>query len=201
MLSMPTSDKSYHHGDLRRALIATGMEVLAESGPASLSLREIARRLGVSHNAPSRHFATRQALLAAIAIAGYEDLSARTANAGERAQSTEEAMVRRGLAYVGFALERPALFRLMFSDQIDRKAYRDLDLTAQTSLLALMPQVSAAYGERSLREATLAAWSMVHGLAQLLIDNQPPPELRAGRSDLKLAEATLRAMAHIISRP
>jgi AcrR family transcriptional regulator len=198
---MATSDKTYHHGDLRRALIATGMKVLAESGPAGLSLREVARRLGVSHSAPSRHFATREALLAAIAVAGYENLSARTAQAGKQAASADEAMVQRGLAYVGFALKHPALFRLMFSDHVDRKAHPDLAATAQGSLAALMPQVSAAYGEQALPEATLAAWSMVHGLAQLLIDSQPPPELRGGRGNLELAEATLRAMAHIISRP
>lgn len=198
---MTTSDNTYHHGDLRRALIATGTKVLAESGPAGLSLREVARRLGVSHNAPSRHFATREALLAAIAVAGYENLSARTAQAGKQAASADEAMVQRGLAYVGFALKHPALFRLMFSDHVDRKAHPDLAATAQASLTALMPQVSAAYGEQALPEATLAAWSMVHGLAQLLVDSQPPPELRGGRSDLELAEATLRAMARIIARP
>lgn len=177
-----------------------GHRVLAESGAAGLSLREIARRLGVSHNAPSRHFPTREALLAAIGAAGYQDLAARVAQAGDRALPAEEAMVHRGLAYVGFALEHPALFRLMFSNDLDRSAFPELARQADASLKALMPHIADAYGDTFLPDAALAAWSMVHGLAQLLIDRQPPHELRAGRSDLDVAEAALRAMASAIGR-
>src|SRR5690242_9953019 len=116
-LSMTTS-RPYHHGDLRRQLIAVGEEVLAERGIAALSLREVARRLGVSHNAPFKHFASREALLAAIAEEGFGDLTARLAGA-MAVDDPRQAMTGRALAYVTFALERPAVFRLMFGGQVD----------------------------------------------------------------------------------
>ena len=191
---MTTSDKPYHHGDLRRALLATGEDVLAEVGSANLSLREVARRLGVSHNAPSRHFASREALLAAIALAGLDALTLRLAEA-ETAGSAAEGMVRRGLAYVAFALERPAVFRLIFSDVIDRAAFPDFAAAAAASLARLKTLIAAAYGPEALPEATLAAWSTVHGLAMLLLDDQATEDLRAGRGNLQLAEATLTALS------
>lgn len=186
---MPTSRRNYHHGDLRRALIEEGTAILAETGPAGLSLREVARRLGVSHNAPYRHFATREALLAAIAAAGYDALAEQTDKAAGD-------MTARGLAYIGFALKHPAIFRLMFSDLIDRSAFPDLAAAAERSLERASRAIGAAYGSEP--EAVMAAWSFVHGLAQLLLDGQPPEGLRRGRSDLAFARATLAAMARAL---
>jgi AcrR family transcriptional regulator len=188
---MPTSRKNYHHGDLRRALISEGTAMLAETGPAALSLREVARRLGVSHNAPYRHFATREALLAAIAASGFDEL----------AEATDKAaadMKARGLAYIAFALEHPAVFRLMFSDLIDRAAFPELAVAATNGLERAAGAIGAAYGDEP--EAVMAAWSFVHGLAQLLLDGQAPRNLRRGRSDLTLAKATLAAMAEALAK-
>ncbi len=183
---MPTSRKDYHHGDLRRALIAEGTAMLGEIGPAGLSLREIARRLGVSHNAPYRHFDTREALLAAIATAGYEALAEQTGKAAGD-------MAARGFAYVAFALKHPAVFRLMFSDLIDRSAFPEFSVAAQVSLDRASREIGTAYGNEP--EAVMAAWSFVHGLAQLLLDGQVPESLRRGRSDISFAKATLASMA------
>jgi AcrR family transcriptional regulator len=183
---MPTLHRKYHHGDLRRALIAEGTAMLAESGPAALSLREIARRLGVSHNAPYRHFATRDSLLAAISVAGYEALA-------ERTGAASDGMIAQGLSYVAFALEHPAVFRLMFSDLVDHAAFPELAAAANTSLDRASRAIGAAYGGEP--EAIMAAWSLVHGLAQLLLDGQAPESLRRGRSDLAFARDTLAAMA------
>jgi AcrR family transcriptional regulator len=188
-----TTSKPYHHGDLRRQLIAVGEEVLAERGIAALSLREVARRLGVSHNAPFKHFASREALLAAIAEEGFGDLTARLADAmvGE----PREAMTSRALAYVTFALERPAVFRLMFGGQVDAAQHPSLAERAETSLRGITRHIAGAYGEDALDEATLSAWAFVHGLANLLLDGQISEGMRKGRSNDELARAVIDAMA------
>ena len=196
---MTTSVKPYHHGDLRRQLIAVGEEVLAERGLAALSLREVARRLGVSHNAPFKHFASREALLAAIAEQGFEDLAERQAAA--RAGATSDAMVSRGLVYVTFALERPALFRLMFGGELDRSQHPGLAARAERSLAQITRHIGETFGEEAAEDATLSAWAFVHGLSHLLLDGQIPPALRAGRSDAELATAVMAAMAHGLGHP
>src|SRR5690349_3579164 len=100
---------TYHHGDLRPALLKAAGRVLEKEGPAALSLRELARRAGVSHNAPYRHFADREALLAALAADGFRMLGEVLGVASSR---------HRGEAYVRFALEHPQLFRLMFGGHL-----------------------------------------------------------------------------------
>src|SRR5690348_15474902 len=112
MLPMSTSKRvkqSYHHGDLRQALLDAALELLEKQGPEALVLREVARRAGVSHNAPYRHFASREELLAGLAARGFGEF-------GKRVQSAQGGGKGTGMgeAYVGFALEHPQLFRLMF---------------------------------------------------------------------------------------
>jgi len=196
---MPTSAKPYHHGDLRRQLIAVGEEVLAERGLAALSLREVARRLGVSHNAPFKHFSSREALLAAMAEQGFEDLAERQARAA--AEGADQVMLGRGLVYVMFALERPALFRLMFGGEVDRTRFPALAERAETSLRQVTRHMGEAFGEEAVGDVTLSAWAFVHGLANLLLDGQIPPGLRADRSDEELAKAVIAAMAHGLGYP
>jgi len=146
-----STSRSYHHGDLRAALLAAAGEVLEKQGLASLSLREVARRAGVSHNAPYRHFPDRDSLLAALAAQGFEQFG----DALEKRPRREM-----GEAYVEFALEHPQRFRLMFSGvhgASDQRAYEAL----KTSFADL--------GENA-RYAAAAAWALVHGLSQLLLD-------------------------------
>src|SRR5262245_4715846 len=100
--------KAYHHGDLRAALLQAGGNLLEKEGLDALSLREVARRAGVSHNAPYRHFPDRDRLLAALAEEGFAELGRTLAEAGKRGPR------ERGEAYVGFALAHPQRFRLMF---------------------------------------------------------------------------------------
>jgi AcrR family transcriptional regulator len=194
-----TTSKPYHHGDLRRQLIAVGEEVLAERGLAGLSLREVARRVGVSHNAPFKHFASREALLAAMAEAGFEDLGQRLAAADD--QPNQAYIVARGMAYVSFALDRPTLFRLMFSGEIDMDRFPELAQRAEWSLGAVGGRIADAFGSDAVEDATLSAWAFVHGLAHLLLDGQIPPEMRGGRTDQELAKAVVAAMAHGLGFP
>jgi AcrR family transcriptional regulator len=165
----PRSD--YHHGDLRRALVAAALELVAGEGAEALSLREVARRARVSHNAPYRHFPSRAALLAAVAAAGFEALAATLAAVGER--GTAAARLRAlGKAYIAFATENGALYRLMFGGAIEPSADAALAEAAERAFEPLRRAVAAIEPQAPLREATLSAWAFVHGLAHLALDRQ-----------------------------
>lgn len=155
------STSTYHHRDLRPALLRTAARLLEKEGAAGLSLRELARRAGVSHNAPYRHFPDREALLAALAAEGFGRLGEALAQASGRAM---------GEAYVRFALEHPQLFRLMFGGHLALARHRALAEAAGRPYQAL---VEAFRGQPSIavpEMAAAAAWSLVHGLAHLLLD-------------------------------
>src|SRR4030088_2102693 len=116
---MSTSKATYHHGDLRAALVRAAIQLLEESGETDLSLRAVARRAGVSPAAPYRHYADREALVSAVAAVGYRELAERLA-AAHPAPATPEQLASVAVAYVQFALEQPALFRMMFGEPCDR---------------------------------------------------------------------------------
>jgi len=166
--------RSYHHGDLRHALIAAARRILEERGSSAVSLREVARTAGVSHNAPYRHFPTREAMLAAVAMEGFAELA--QALRGAQAAGSLRAM---GQAYVDFALANRGLFRLMFGEEIRKSGHPALMETAQAAL-SLLNTAIAPSGRWPERAATVAAWSLVHGLAQLILDGQLADELTDG---------------------
>ena len=141
---------TYHHGDLRAAVLSAAAKMIESEGLPGLSVREAARRAGVSHAAPYRHFPRRGALLAALAADGFVELE--KALEGKAGRSLGE-------AYVRFALERPQRFRLMFASRRPeaRAGYEKL----KARLAGLGSEVEAA---------AAAAWSLVHGLALLAID-------------------------------
>lgn len=150
---------TYHHGDLRAALLRASSQVLEKEGITGLSLRDVARRAGVSHNAPYRHFPDRDALLAALAAEGFVTLA--EAMRGHRGREMGE-------AYVRFALEHPQRFRLMFGGLLKLDDYPELRDSARASYAAL----EKAFAGQGIDEkiAAAAAWSLVHGLAHLLLD-------------------------------
>ena len=149
---------TYHHGDLRATLLRAAGKALEKDGLGGLSLRAAARRAGVSHNAPYRHFPDREALLAALAAEGFALL------AQEMHGQTGQAM---GEAYVRFALEHPERFRLMFGGALPIGRYAELRAAAERTYQAL---VEALKEVPRPTLAAAAAWSLVHGLAQLLLD-------------------------------
>src|SRR5579859_2135830 len=162
---MSTSKATYHHGDLRAALLHAAMELLEESGEADLSLRAVARRAGVSAAAPYRHYADREALVSAVAAVGYRELAERL-EAADPAPSTPEQLASVAIAYVQFALERPALFRIMFGEPCDRDNDERSTAAAGVSLYV------RAIAERTFPQAdpdaiATAIWALVHGLAFL----------------------------------
>ncbi len=170
---------NYHHGDLRRALIGAAIDLLTEGAPADLTLRGAALRAGVSQASPYRHFTDKAALLAAVAEEGFEALNAAVARATEAAGADAlERFRHHGMAYVRFALEHPAHYRVMFGAEIpDKQAYPGLGEAAERGHRALEQSVRECQEAGYIREgepepmATIA-WSMVHGLALLLIDRQ-----------------------------
>jgi AcrR family transcriptional regulator len=170
MSSMSTTKQSYHHGDLRTALVRAAVELLEESGEADLSLRAVARRAGVSPAAPYRHYADREALVSAVAAVGYRELAERLTSV-HPSPSTPDQLARVAIAYVQFALERPALFRIMFGEPCDRDNHERVAATAAVS------QYVRAIVERTFPQSDTAAlataiWALVHGLAFLHLDGK-----------------------------
>lgn len=193
---MSTSSR-YHHGDLRAALVVAATAMLEQEGHEALSLREAARRAGVSHNAPYRHFADREALLAAVAADGFRALAAAMAQASG---SGRIALRGVGEAYVAFAVARPRLFTLMFGAGLDAGAHPELQ-EAMGKVFAHLAEGFGARGDGNPRPAMIAAWSVVHGLAHLLIDARLGPRLTSGRDVRTLTQAVLDAFAAGIAKP
>lgn len=167
------SRRPYHHGDLRNALLVHAVEAVLESGPARLSLRDLARRAGVSHAAPAHHFGDKAGLLAAMAAEGFRMLGDRLTEVLEETGSFLEV----GVAYVEFAVERRAHVEVMFRTDLydaahpDVAAARDVAAAALTRGVATLP--TSAVGADP-RLAGLAAWSLVHGFAGLWIGGALP---------------------------
>ena len=177
--SSPT--RAYHHGDLREALIEASETLLAERGVEGFTLREVARRAGVSPAAPAHHFGDVRGLLTAVAIRAFEELTARLTAADLAAGADRRARLRaQGEAYVRFALARPGRFGLMFA--VARLDGENLELQRQGD--AAFAVLERAVAGRAAGEGTgcgpsadpppdaFVAWSLVHGFARLALDGQ-----------------------------
>jgi AcrR family transcriptional regulator len=164
------SRAAYHHGDLRAALVRAALELLEESGESALSLRAAARRAGVSPAAPYRHYADREALVSAVAAVGYRDLAQRLA-AAHPSPSTPEQLISVAVAYVQFALQRPALFRLMFGEPCDRDNDERVAATAAVSTY-VRGIVERSFPGADPEALATAIWALVHGLAFLHLDGK-----------------------------
>jgi len=160
----------YHHGDLRAACLRAAMELLEEGGEASLSLRAVARRAGVSPAAPYRHYADREALVSAVAAVGFHELGDRL-TAADASPSAALQLTQVAIAYVQFALERPALFRIMFGEPCDSD--NEERAAAATAVSAYVREVARRGFPRADADAlTIALWALVHGLAFLHLDGK-----------------------------
>lgn len=160
----------YHHGDLRAALVRGALELLEESGSLELSLRAVARRVGVAPSAPYRHYADREALLSAVAAVGYRELAESLA-AAHPSPSTADDLAAVAVAYVQFALQRPALFRVMFGEPCDRGSTERVAATEAIAAYVTAIVRNAFPGAEPGALAT-AVWALVHGLAFLHLDGK-----------------------------
>jgi AcrR family transcriptional regulator len=163
--------RGYHHGDLRRALLDAAEALMAE-GTDDPSLRAVARRAGVSHAAPYKHFADRHALRAGVAERGFAALGQAMTEAAETAHR-DERMRAIGRAYVAFALARPARYRLMFGPEFAQgRGTPELDRAARAAFDALLATQGRGDAPAGDRTKAVAYWSLVHGLATLMIDGR-----------------------------
>jgi AcrR family transcriptional regulator len=151
---------TYHHGDLRTALLRSSSKILEKEGLTRLSLREAARRAGVSHNAPYRHFPNRESLLAGIAAEGFSML-------GEALKSISGKAM--GEAYVRFALKHPQRFRLMFGGSLPIGKHAALREAADKAYQALVDSFRPYADAQQAQVAAAAAWSLAHGLSHLIL--------------------------------
>jgi AcrR family transcriptional regulator len=190
---------TYHHGDLRAALITAALAAVESGGAASLSLRGIARAAGVSPMAPYHHFKDRSALVAAVAEAGFRRLYAmKLAALAASEADPRAALIAGSTAYVAFILEHPELYRLMKSAELaDRAAHPDLAEAAAlpSAKLAELLAALAASGRlaTSPQAAATLLWSFVHGLGILVIDGYVPRD-RALALAAEGAEALLKGL-------
>ncbi|WP_406147676.1 TetR/AcrR family transcriptional regulator [Streptomyces anulatus] len=184
-------ERTYHHGDLRRVILDAALDVIATNGPGSLSLRDLARRAGVSHAAPAHHFKDRTGLLTAVAAEGYALFADALAGAPD--------LRERGVAYVRFAATHPAHFQVMFQPDLHRTDDPDLLAARARATEALRAGVAdlpqAGRGEDD-RLAGVAAWSLAHGFATLLLSGNLADAME-GRDP----EAVFRSLAGLIFTP
>jgi AcrR family transcriptional regulator len=179
MTTVPSPSKDarpYHHGDLRRALLQAAVETITEAGPAAVSLRDLARRAGVSHAAPAHHFGDKAGLLTAVATDGFRGLAA---TLGEAYRATGS-FLEVGVAYVGFAVTHRAYFEVMFRPELYHPDDPALAQARDAARALLYPPAAEAAnrpdGGNDVR-AAVAAWSLVHGLATLWLNHNLPPQL------------------------
>jgi AcrR family transcriptional regulator len=196
-LSTPSKQRSYHHGDLRQALVHSALEILSEAGVGGLSLRAAARRAQVSAMAPYRHFADKEALLAAVAEYGFRELASRLTAATATAADPRAGLAALGVAYVLFACDQPSLFKLMFGPTIERKSgHPVLEEAGSACFNALRQAVEAAKffeGDYDPGDVALACWSLVHGLSALIVDG------RLIEHDCGPAEAVATRLTRLLS--
>ncbi|WP_453985197.1 TetR/AcrR family transcriptional regulator [Brevibacterium casei] len=166
-VSTPTTEKPrHHHGNLRAALVAAGIEMLEEGEP--FSLRAVARRVGVSQAAPYRHFGSKQDIEAAMAEHGFRELQTALREVIDAAEAGRVPLVDLALTYIHFAEDHPALYALMFGSELaddeDRRA-------ACAQVFALIEEVAAAtHPDRDAHGMATAGWALAHGMATLHLE-------------------------------
>jgi AcrR family transcriptional regulator len=179
--------KSYHHGDLREALIKAGRAILEKDGAGALTLRACARKAGVSHAAPQYHFASISDLLAEIAATGFEDFVKALDRGAASSLSPVEKLKAMGESYVAFARERPAVYQLMFGIAAPLSSER-----LQTAKIAAWEQlasaVSAAAGPDDKEAKAMQVWSTVHGFSMLVISQRLPPIISISQALKRVVE-------------
>ncbi len=175
--------KTYHHGDLRQALLDAALDIVRRRGVAALTLRAVASQARVSHMAPYHHFADKAALIAAVAEEGFRGLQREMLERTARHPDDPRAQFREsGVAYVVFAVKNPNLFRVMFGPQVsDMEAHPDLQAAADAAFAVVQGLVERSQEVRAVRDEDsravgISAWALVHGIAMLCVDGQLGPD-------------------------
>jgi AcrR family transcriptional regulator len=171
----PAQKRRYHHGDLKSVLVAAGREILEAGGMRALSLREAARRAGVSHAAPAHHFPSLSAFLSECAASGFGEFADALIQARNEAFDAEQAIAGMGRAYLAFAHRNPVIFRLMF-DQSENREHTPVQAThgsrAYNVLVEACRDIQPSVTAEELDFRVSAVWSTVHGYADLMLEGQ-----------------------------
>ncbi|MGG6897915.1 TetR/AcrR family transcriptional regulator [Rhizobium sp. BR 315] len=201
--------KTYHHGDLRRQLIAAAEQVIVERGVDGFTLREAARRVGVSPAAPSHHFKDAKGLLTEVALLGFRDFGEALAAADKRGgQDPMRRLNEQGIAYVQFALKFPARFQLMF--RVDKHDHTNAEFVrvSQEAYCILENAIRAATGTPADRPLgpdgqglLVAVWSMVHGYCHLAFGGELNNPARGGGNTDVILESLLPLMLKYLPLP
>ncbi len=203
----PQEARPYHHGDLRRAIVKAALDLLSETQSLEFSLRELARRAGVTHNAPYKHFADKRDLLAAVSAAGFDMLTKRMAREIAALRDPQARLSAMMGAYIRHGVENPALYQLMFGGYLSGpdKARPAIERAAAEDTKALLasaiidgalgrPIPNNARNERRISGAILACWSLVHGLTLLVVDGLVGPPEKANELCESLVEGMLKGL-------
>lgn len=171
--------------DLRRTLLDASLDLIAREGLEGFSMREVARRAGVSHQAPYHHFSDREAILAAVVAEGFQLLREAMLEALDGADEPVTRLTALGKAYVAFALKHPAHFKLMFRSELVRAEKHDeAKACAESAFDLLVKSVDAVAQQRYGRSdptLVLVAWSIAHGLSTLLLEGKLEHQIGAGK--------------------
>jgi AcrR family transcriptional regulator len=191
--------KTYHHGDLKNALIKAGVEILAKDGVGGLSLRKVASRAGVSHAAPYSHFADKQALIAAISTEGFRQLYERVNTVvGKYKRQPAKQLVETAWAYFQFAMDDPDRFKVMFSGILEKeKNYPDFVAESQRNFQQVKAIVEANQAAGVLHSGSsdlvaLSVWGIVHGFIMLTLEGQISHTILEKMSQRELLEFQLK---------
>ncbi|MBL8120182.1 MAG: TetR/AcrR family transcriptional regulator [Anaerolineae bacterium] len=199
-------NNNYHHGDLKNALIQAGIEILSREGMEALSLRQVARRAGVSHTAPYAHFADKQALIAAIAAAGYQKLYEALIAAQQPQDDPLARLMGTAHAYLQFALDEPDHFRITFSGVVEAEQdYPDYVEQSKRCFALVVKvvedcQTGGLFTQADTQLVAVSIWSCIHGFVQLLLAKQLPGSLTAQVSIHDLFNLHLRQVLPIDNR-
>ena len=173
---------TYHHGNLKEALISAGLEILSKKGIEGLSLRNVAKQIGVSHTAPYNHFHNKQDLLAAISAAGHKQLHIVLLEAYQNFKNTPKDLVTEiAWAYLQFALQNPDKFKLMFSGALEvEENHPEFEEITQKTIslfeeIIRYCQSCGALEEGNVYKIAITLWSSVHGFTMLVLEDQFPP--------------------------
>lgn len=174
--------------DLRQRILDASEQLLETEGLAALSMREVARRSGVTHQAPYHHFADRETILAELVTRGFQELARRLARANERHGNSRQASDRvgaateAGQAYVGFAIDHPGVFRIMFRSEVcDPARFPAARQAGESAYRELERLVALIHGEAEVARLSAVYWGQVHGLASLIVDGPVGQQLDSVR--------------------
>jgi AcrR family transcriptional regulator len=190
------ADKTYHHGDLRTALVQAARTILERDGLSALTLRACAREAGVSHAAPLHHFRNLAELLAAVAASGFEDFVKALDEGSRHVVAPMQRLTEMGFAYVRFAGANPALYRVMFGSETPNVESQALGSARRAAWNQLHIAAAAAGGEEHALANASLVWSVVHGHAMLVAARCMPPMIEpddALRSSFETIAAGIRA--------